>query len=383
MTPPIFDVTTAVVVLNQTLEYAFPTITIVGELSDFRVSKGKWLYFDIKDIESKLKCFGTVYQLRTALEEGMQVEIVAQPRLHNLYGFSLNVVAIKPVGEGSLKKAKDLLFARLEKEGLFATERKRHLPYPPEKIALVTSAQSAAYADFIKIITSRWPSIEIDLYDVQVQGALAEEGIIGALKQINEQAIAVDCIILIRGGGSIDDLSVFSTEPVTRAVAASRIPTLVAIGHEVDTSLAELAADLRASTPSNAAELLVPDTLEVLASLRSSKMYLEAVIRDEIARRKEEIKAAGLFLDQSAEAFIKDSHTYLEHASLQLESYHPKQVLKRGYGLVRIDGKLINANSRIQKGDTLEVELEQKVLLSSVTEITQKEDTHNASTKNL
>lgn len=372
MESPVFDVTTAVVVLNQTLEYAYPTITIVGELSDFRVSKGKWLYFDIKDAASKLKCFGTVYQLKTALEEGMQVQVVAQPRLHNLYGFSLNVVAIKPVGEGSLKKAKDLLLARLEHEGLFAPERKRLLPYPPEKIALVTSAQSAAYADFIKIASARWPLLEIDLYDVQVQGVQAEEDIVAAFRRINEQMTSVDVIILIRGGGSSDDLSVFSTEPVTRAVAASRVPTMVAIGHEVDLSLAELAADVRASTPSNAAELLVPDIQDVRLQLRSNEKYLEAVVHDEIARRQELLKAAGLVLEHGANDFMQEARRILEHADLRLESYHPKQVLKRGYGLVRIDGKLVSGGATVQNGDILEVELEQALIVSRVTEVNKK-----------
>lgn len=380
---PAFDVTGAVAVLNQTLEYAYPTMTIVGELSDFRVSKGKWLYFDIKDAKSKLKCFGTVYQLKTALEEGMQVEVVAQPRLHNLYGFSLNVMQIKPVGEGSLKKAKDLLLARLEKEGLFTPERKRFLPYPPEKIALVTSGQSAAYADFVKIISARWPLLEIELYDVQVQGVQAEDDIVAAFKRINEQATSAEVIILIRGGGSIDDLSVFSTEPVTRAVASSRIPTMVAIGHEVDLSLAELAADVRASTPSNAAELLVPDVQDVAERLRAKEKYLDTVVRDEIARRRDELRAKSLLLQQATELFMNDAHQFLVHATLRLESYHPKQVLKRGYGLVRIGGKLVGAHTEIQNGDNVEIELEQAVIQSRVTAVNKKTEENHGSTKNV
>ncbi len=374
MQSPIFDVTTAVVVLNQTLEYAFPTMTIVGELSDFRVSKGKWLYFDIKDAESKLKCFGTVYQLKTVLEEGMQVEVVAQPRLHNLYGFSLNVVQVRPVGEGSLKKAKDLLRARLEKEGLFAPERKRLLPYPPEKIALVTSAQSAAYADFMKIISARWPLLEIELYDVQVQGMQAEEDIVLAFKKINEQATA-DVVVLIRGGGSSDDLSVFNTEPVTRAVVASRVPTMVGIGHEIDVSLSELGADVRASTPSNAAELLVPDVHDVRAHLLTSERYLDTVIHDEIARRRDDLRRTQQLLTQCCEAFLQQAHQYISHASLQLESYHPKQVLKRGYGIVRMHGKLVSPQTELQKGDMVEIELEKRIIKSTIVATEKKQGT--------
>ncbi len=372
MTTPSFDVSTAVTVLNQTLEYAYPTMSIVGEVSDFRVSKGKWVYFDIKDPESKLKCFGTVYQLKTVIEDGMQVEIVAQPRLHNLYGFSLNVVSLRPVGEGSLKKAKDLLHAQLEKEGLFAPERKRLLPYPPERIALVTSAQSAAYADFVKILSARWPLLDVSLYDVQVQGAQAEEEIVHALKHINEQAAFVDVIILIRGGGSMDDLSVFSTEPLARAVASSRIPTMVAIGHEIDTSLAELAADVRASTPSNAAELLVPDLSDMSARLGQAGAFLDTIAVETITRRIHGLESARQRIDQAAETYLQQAQQFLAHATLRLESYHPRQVLKRGYGLVRVGGKLVSHKTVLKEGDMIEVELEQQVATANVHKVKQK-----------
>lgn len=370
---PSFDVTTAVAVLNQTLEYAYPSMTVVGEVSDLRVSKGKWVYFDIKDAESKLKCFGTVYQLKTVFEDGMQVEIVAQPRLHNQYGFSLNVVSIRPVGEGSLKKAKDLLYAQLEKEGLFASERKRLLPYPPERIALVTSGQSAAYADFVKIVSARWPLLEILLYDVAVQGAQAEEEIMLAIKHVNELATSVDVVIVIRGGGSMDDLAVFSTEPLTRAIAASRIPTVVAIGHEVDTSLAELAADLRASTPSNAAELLVPDGAEVQRQLTQAASFLDVVAAETLTRQIENLQGSQERMDQAVKNFISDRQQFLAHATLRLESYHPRQVLKRGYGLVRVDGKLVSAKTPFTEGMHVEVELEQQILNATIINVKQKD----------
>ncbi|MCA9324300.1 exodeoxyribonuclease VII large subunit [Candidatus Saccharibacteria bacterium] len=371
MTQPIFDVSTAIAVLNQTLEFAYPTITVVGELSQFQVSKGKWVYFDLKDEQSKLRCFGSVWQLKTALEDGMQVEVVAQPRLHNLYGFSLNIQAIRPVGEGSIRKAADLLRKKLEKEGLFAPERKRALPYPPERIALIASGQSAAYADFLKILQARWPYLEIDHYEVQVQGASAEEELVTAIQQANSDA-GCNVLVMIRGGGSADDLAAFSTETVTRAIAMSRIPTMVAIGHEVDIALSELAADVRASTPSNAAELLVPDREAVRVSVATSKSFLNKVVADELASRKQQLNQARIDLKGFVDVFIQEKKTHLEHARLRLESYHPKQVMKRGYGLVRRGGRLVKITDTFTPGDTIDVELLHNTLTSEVKKVSKK-----------
>ena len=256
-----------VAVLNQTLEFAYPNVTVSGELANFRVSKNRWVYFDLKDEESSVKFFGTIYQLPGPLEDGMMLAVSGMPRLHPLYGFSVNVVSIRPVGEGSIKKAAKLLEAKLAGEGLFDLERKRPLPYPPTHIGLITSAESAAYRDFVKVLGARWGGIKISLIDVQVQGEVSPAQLVAAIEQFNQAAEPPEVLVVTRGGGSAEDLQAFSTEQVTRAVAASRIPTLVAIGHEVDISLAELAADQRASTPSNAAELLVPDRRAVLAGL--------------------------------------------------------------------------------------------------------------------
>lgn len=359
---PEFDVSTAVAVLNQTLDFTFPSMKVIGEVSEMRISKGKWLYFDIKDEQSKLKCFGTVFTLKMPIEDGMMVEIVSQPRLHNLYGFSLNVVSMKPVGEGSLKKASDLLRLKLEKEGLFAPERKRTLPHPPERIALVASGESAAYADFVKIINARWPLLSIEHHEVHVQGMQAEAEIVAAVRAVNEQADQPEALVLIRGGGSADDLSAFSTEPVTRAIASSRVPTLVAIGHEVDVSLAELAADVRASTPSNAAELLVPDRSSVLEMVNSHLIALSRYTGDSISSQAQELRNNRRSMNEATQDFFDAANEDLRHARLRLESYHPNQVLKRGYAIVRKDGKLLQAAHELKAGDSLEVELETRIV---------------------
>ena len=166
----VLTVSDFVAVFNQTIEFAYPNVVLRGELANLRVSKNRWVYFDLKDDLASVKCFGTVYQLPGPLEDGMLLEVRAVPRLHPQFGFSLTVQNITPVGEGSIKRAATLLQAKLAKEGLFDENRKRRLPYPPARVGLITSVGSAAYADFIKILDARWGGIELLMADVQVQG---------------------------------------------------------------------------------------------------------------------------------------------------------------------------------------------------------------------
>lgn len=335
-----------VALLNQTLEYAYPDVTITGELANLRVSKNRWLYFDLKDESSTVKFFGTVYQLPGPLEDGMLLKVRGQPRLHQLYGFSVNVLNIQPAGEGTIKRAAQLLQAKLTKEGLFDESRKRGLPYPPARIGLITSGQSAAYADFIKILDVRWQGMDIELIDVQVQGGAAPPQLAAALEQFNAQAKPPDVVVVIRGGGSAEDLAAFNTEQVTRAVAASRVPTLVAIGHETDLSLAEMAADRRASTPSNAAELLVPDRTRAAAEL------------------------AGR-LDQAWQAFSSQINRDISLKKQLLQAFNPGAALERGYALARRhdSGAVVKAVKSLRLKDRLDVQFTDGSAAVSVTGI--------------
>lgn len=331
----ILTVSEFVAVFNQTVEFAMPSIAITGELANFRVSKNRWVYFDLKDDNSSVKFFGTVYHLPGPLEEGMLLKVRGQPRLHNLYGFSVNILNIQPAGEGSIRKAADLLQQKLRKEGLFDVERKRALPYPPERIGLITSSQSAAYADFMKIIDARWQGVEIELIDVQVQGEIAPAQIVSAVNQFNEMAYPPEILVLIRGGGSPEDLAAFSTEQVTRAVAASRLPTIVAIGHEVDISLAELAADQRGSTPSNAAELLVPDRKHVAAEIAASHKELNGVLSHEMEKVKLALKHRKEIMGNVLNVIIRNARNGLIGQARLIEAFNPSVILSRGYSIVR------------------------------------------------
>jgi exodeoxyribonuclease VII large subunit len=353
----VFGVSDFVAVLNQTMEFAYPAVVISGELANLRVSKNRWVYFDLKDESSSVKFFATVFQLPGPLEDGMIVNVRGVPRLHNLYGFSVTAQSIQPAGEGSIRRAADLLRAKLQAEGLFDDSRKRALPYPPTRIGLITSAQSAAYADFTKIIKARWQGVAITLIDVQVQGEPAPTQIVAAIEQMNALAEPPEVIVIVRGGGSAEDLAAFSTEQVTRAVAASRVPTLVAIGHEIDTSLAELAADRRASTPSNAAELLVPDRRHVVGVLHATATQLEQAGARHIAIARQALDRQVLDLEQAVQRVLDRTRSEQQAAVRLLAAYDPTAILRRGYAIVRHDGQALRQAESLQAGDIVDIEL--------------------------
>ena len=361
-----------VALTNQALDHVFPTVSIVGELSSFRISKGKWLYFDLKDDEASVRFFGTVFMLPGPLEDGMMVEVRGTPRLHPNFGFSVNVQSMRPVGEGAIRKAAQLLEAKLASEGLFAPDRKRPLPYPPSRIGLVTSGESAAYADFIKIAAARWQGLTIELADVQVQGERAVGQIIAAVQWFNEQSDPPDVLVLVRGGGSADDLQAFSVEAVVRTIAASRIPTLVAIGHEVDVSLAELAADQRASTPSNAAELLVPDRREVLIRLQSVREQLSdavEVLLDDAQQRLNDLAEEALGL---AGRVLERQQLLLSSRRQLAIALNPQLALTRGFAIVRgADGKAIRSGLQLAQGDIVDITITDATVKARIAENTQ------------
>jgi exodeoxyribonuclease VII large subunit len=362
----IYTVSDFVGIFNQTLEYAYPSVSIVGELSNFKVSKGKWIYFDLKDDYASLRFFGTVYALPGPLEEGMMVQVSGMPRLHQTFGFSVNVRAIRPVGEGSLKKAATLLQAKLEKEGLFDPARKRQLPYPPRRIALISSKESAAYADFVKVLGQRWRGLEIELCDVQVQGEAAVPQIVEAIATCNTLAEPPDVLVITRGGGSADDLAVFNTEQVTRAVAASRIPTLVAIGHEVDFSLAELAADQRASTPSNAAELLTPDRTHELKQLQTAQTSLGHGLATTLATQQAWLKDCVTNLQLALRHAIQHEKQRLHTQRSLLRALSPEAALQRGYAIIRTPQAVIQRVSQLKIGQTVEAKLQDGKLVAEI-----------------
>jgi exodeoxyribonuclease VII large subunit len=342
--------------INQTFDIAYPIIGVVGEVTNFKISKGSWVYFDLKDDEASIRCFTTVYKLSFPVEDGMVIKAVGKPKLHNQYGLSFTIQLIEPVGEGTIKKATELLEKQLTKEGLFDISRKRNIPYPPQSVGLITSSESAAYADFIKIINERWTGIEIDLYNVLVQGEKAPDDICSAIKYFNEIANPPEVLVITRGGGSAEDLWAFSTEKVTRAVAGSRIPTIVAIGHEIDQSLAEKASDRRASNPSNAAEIIVPDKKQVLINLSQSSKQLTSTIKYLFENYKKELNQMKEILDKIIILKISSVYEKVQAQSILLDALSPKKILEKGYSIIKINNVLVTQAQQLKNASKLELE---------------------------
>lgn len=365
----VYSVGEFVAYANQTLEYAYPHVTIVGELANYRVSKNQWIYFDLKDDEASVRFFGSIYAVHQQLEDGMLLRVQGALRLHPQFGFNIVVQAIELVGEGTINRAQQLLQRRLEAEGLFQRDRKRALPHPPQRIGLVTSVGSAAYADFTKIIAERWTGLDIVVADVHVQGTEAPRQIVSAIERLNQQPTSPDVLVVIRGGGSADDLQAFSNETVVRAVAASRIPTLVAIGHESDTSLAELAADVRGSTPSHAAELLTPDKHHVVSFLAKQQEQLGDRLCEIMHTQQEQMSHQATRLYDGLQARIESAHRLIAQQERLLEAYNPRRVLQRGYALVRKNHQLMRGDAYVVVDDIVDIEMDQVRLKTRVVEI--------------
>ena len=353
-----------VALVNQTLEYAYPTVTIVGEVAEFRVSQGKWVSFKLKDDESVIDCFMTAFNLRIPIENGMKVLIVASPRLNGKWGkFSLNIRAIKPVGEGSIKKGFELLKAKLEAEGLFAPERKRVLPRVPSRVAVITSTESAAYADFCKIINERWGGMSVEVAHTQVQGDPAADQIIRAIKYFNNLEVLPEVLVIVRGGGSAEDLMTFNDELLAREIAGSRIPTLVGVGHEVDHTLADMVADVRAATPTNAAEILGPDRREIIRAVHqqaaSAGYLLVQAIDQHSVRVNEQLEQAF----RRTYERLHDTFERLSSLRVAVSQLNPENVLKRGYALLK---------GELKVGSELEIETYTSYVTAEVKDVRSK-----------
>ena len=334
----IYSVSDFIATSNDIFEKSFPSVLIEGEISSFKVNQNKFVFFDLKDEESVLGCFMTVWQLRFPLEDGMKVVVQAKPKLTNWGKFSLTVEKITPKGEGSLKKSLEILKEKLTREGLFDENRKRRIPQDLQKVAVISSTQAAGYADFIKIINERWGGLKIIVAHTQVQGMAASDQIIRAIDFLNSQSELPDVIAIIRGGGSADDLAVFNDEKLVRAVANSRVPIITGIGHEIDQSLCDLAADFAASTPSNVAQILTPnkfDEMRFLCSkiLRTNDFILSNIDELKIENYQKIYKIKDLILNN-----IFEQQREIQAKKRILESYNPQNILSKGYALV--SGKL-------------------------------------------
>ncbi len=364
-------------------------VWIEGEVSDWRVSQNKFIWFSLKDEEQTVSCFAMVFRIRQPIEEGMKVRVFGYPKIYGKSGrFSFIVEKLELSGEGSLKRAFNLLRAKLEKEGLFAPERKRALPPYPQTIGLITSRGAAAYSDFLKHVNARMGGLEITFAPVAVQGEKAISEIVGAFDFFNHKP--PDVVVLIRGGGSLEDLKEFNSEEIARAVFSSKAPVVAGIGHERDISLAELAADQRASTPTHAAQLAVPDRGELanyLAALLNSQK--ETVVNQLFSQQRRLQTNTGSLQDailtnvygikSLLQKFTFEFRRVADNIHIQknrlkadkqlLGSLAPNAVLARGYSIVRKNGKIIKDVGEVSVGDKLAVTLAKGGLESEVRRI--------------
>jgi exodeoxyribonuclease VII large subunit len=360
--------------LNQTLTFAYPEVVVEGEVSSFKINQGKWIFFDLKDEHNLVGCFMTIYQLKTELEDGMLIRVKAIPQLTKWGKFSLTVKEVELAGEGSVKRAFEMLKSKFEKEGLFLEDRKRELPLYPQRVGLVTSNQAAAFNDFITILDDRWSGLDVEHIQVQVQGPSAPDQISKAIEHMNMFG-SYDVLVVIRGGGSAEDLQAFNSEEVVRAIYASNIPTLVAIGHEDDITLSELVADVRGATPTDAARRLVPDKNELLEKIGAIQLRNFNMLEGISAKGRSVLDSFYYSIEariNNMRHSATDSHTrsinsidrhmqaVLSVIQLQrklLKSLDPSAILSRGYSITRVNGKVIKSSDEYISGAELMIQL--------------------------
>lgn len=372
-------------VLKETLSVEL--FAVEGEVSGYRVSQGQWVSFDLKDDKALVNIFMPVWNLHVPIEDGIRVRVIGIPRIYPKYGkFSISAERIELAGEGALKKALALLRQRLEKEGLFDPTRKRTLPRFPQRIALVASKESAAYGDFMRVVSERWGGLEIDVYHVLVQGDRAPQEIVTAIR--SAQSEDYDVLVMTRGGGSLDELMAFNDEQVVRAIHGSKIPTLVAIGHERDITLAEEAADVRGSTPTDCARRLVPDRRDVEYELATLVSTIEttmtrrlqdghAVIDRALSAPTFWLSAQRTTLQQTITSFestvdqwLRRLHERLHSCTRLLSSLDPKSVLSRGYAILRdASGRGITSVTRLKPGQSATILLQDGEADATITQV--------------
>ncbi len=383
---------------------ALTPVYVSGEISNFvNHYKSGHLYFSLKDENALVKAvmFRT-YAARLAFrpEGGMKVIVRAKASVYEKDGtFQLYVEDMQPDGVGALQIAYEQLKKRLQEEGLFDAARKKALPPFPTRIGVITSPTGAAVRDILNILARRYPLAQVVFLPVLVQGEGAPPQLVAALERMNREK-AADVLIIGRGGGSLEELWAFNDERVCRAVAASEIPVISAVGHETDFTLCDFAADLRAPTPSAAAELAVPDAAELFLSLRQTQVQLTVLMRSrlekvrtelQILHRQKALSSPTYYVEQmamqldlltrsfehSAKTALQDAHAQLSALAAKLDALSPLKVLSRGYAMARTDGgRLVTSVADVCKGDTLYMDMCDGTLVCMVQDI-QKEGTDN------
>lgn len=358
-------------------------VTVQGEVSNFTRHSSGHLYFSLKDQNSTLTCVcfrGAAGRLRFEPRNGMRVVADGNVSVYEKSGrYQLLIRSLRPDGDGDLAAALEALKAKLDLEGLFAPERKRALPRFPRAIGLITSPTGAAIRDLISIISRRYPLGRIVVIPTVVQGEVGAESIVRSIQYANSLG-TLDVLIVGRGGGSLEDLWCFNEEAVARAVFASRLPVISAVGHETDFSICDYVADVRAATPSAAAELVAPDVQELQRHLGALDRHLREGLRGHLERARRQlhrvashpllqrpgaiVEARAQRLDEASAALtatigalLDSGRRRLEKAVVGLTAMSPLAVLSRGYAIVRkdADGRVVRSVTEVAAGEKLRV----------------------------
>ncbi len=397
LTPRVYSVGAITTYIKERLEVdlTLQDLWLEGEISNWRRAASGHVYFTLKDPDASIRCIlwrSTVQRLNY-LPAGDGEAVLAHGRI-SVYEpqgqYQFYVDDLEPVGLGALHAQFERLKARLAQEGLFDEARKRPLPPFPRRIGIVTSPVGAALRDVLNVLRRRYPLAEAILAPTQVQGEDAPPQIVGALRALSEVA-GVDVIILARGGGSLEDLWAFNDERVARAVATSPVPVVCGVGHETDFTIADFAADLRAPTPSAAAELATPDRNELVRRLGRLRAQLAVTLGEAIARRRRlltgEVRALRRLSPQTwidrrrqrVDDFSHAAQTAIAHQlmlgrerlnglSLRLSALNPEATLARGYAVVRRadDGRVVRRVGQVSPGDRLSVQVSDGIFESIV-----------------
>jgi exodeoxyribonuclease VII large subunit len=338
-----------------------PTVWVEGEVTELRRNP-RWqsVFFTLKDPNDGA-CLGVTIgrarfdALRLDLADGERVHVFGRPELFEARGdFRLRALSLERFGLGDHLAALERLKKKLAAEGLF--DRKRPLPFLPRRIGVVTGNDAAAKQDLIATITARFPAARIVVAETYVQGPLAASSMIDALREVSN-APEVDVIVLSRGGGGFEDLLPFSDERLVRAIAASTVPVVSAVGHEQDTPLCDLAADARASTPTAAARLVVPDAVELLERLGRTRTGLARGARSAVERRRERLEQAHAHLRRAPALAVERKRARLEHAAGRLRALSPRATLERGYAIVRARDEIVRSAEDVAAGDEIAVQV--------------------------
>ncbi len=395
---PVLTVSALTALVKEVVEGTFPLVWVSGEISNFSRPHSGHCYLTLKDNEAQLRAViwrSTAATVRCDLHDGLEVICRGHLDIYAARGtYQLVIEEILPKGLGALEQALRKLREKLAREGLFDKARKRPLPAFPRRIAFVTSPTGAAIRDFLEVLRRRWRGADVLVVPVRVQGIGAAEEIATAIANVNRLVHPVDVLVVGRGGGSLEDLWAFNEEAVVRAIHASRIPVVSAVGHEIDVTLADLVADLRALTPSEAAERIVPAIEEVLVGLRNHHDRLAAALRSRVAGARTKLDALagrrvlrkpfdrlhdfGRQLDALGDRAARAVRNRISQAQQQaaaiagrLESLSPLSVLARGYSLTTrlADGRLIEDAAGLSAGERIKTRFARGTAISRVEEI--------------